>query len=88
MSAGQTRARSPVRTAARKSIVGSPRRNATAPPAQGATYADIMARIKSNIASAHAPPRPVDYPSASEKLPKKSDRIIIAPQGQTLEDSR
>lgn len=88
MSAGQTHARSPVRTAARKSVVGSPRRNATAPAGQGATYADIMARIKSNISSAHAPLRPAGYPSHSEKSPNKSDPLIIDPQGQTLEDSR
>src|SRR5271156_6265812 len=79
MTAGRVPARSPIRTSARKSVVGSsssrsnsPVRRGFAPPTVlGATYADQMVASTSKIASEHAPPKPVEL-SSPKQSPKKS----------------
>jgi hypothetical protein len=79
MTPGRIPARSPVRTSARKSVVGSSSSRSSSPvrrvPAPhitlGPTYADQMVASTSKIVSEHAPPKPVEL--KSPKLsPKKS----------------
>jgi hypothetical protein len=78
ISSSSSRARSPIRTPTRKSIVGSHSKSSSIASSQGTTYADMMARIQSVISSAHAPPKPEGYPlppRSPKKSPGKADLV-------------
>ena len=94
MCVGRVRARSPIRTPARKSVVGSPRAKTSLPPIEhvemvkkivGSTYADQMTFIRSKISSDHAPPKP-DGVVSPKRSPKKYPPSRVGSQG--LEGSR
>src|ERR1700694_4518970 len=81
MAPGHVRVKSPVRTPARKSVVGSPKRVTTSPTrikspppvehVKSSTYADQMDSTKSKIASDHAPPKPEGWNPPVKRSPVK-----------------